>query len=79
MAVKAFSNLPITVDPEIMGGTPVFSGTRVPIRTLFDYLGDGYSLDGFLEEFPGVSKLAAQTILRAAVDSPAQKAIPVVA
>lgn len=42
-------------DPEIMGGTPVFCGTRVPIQTLLDYLEAGDSIDGFLAGFPSVS------------------------
>lgn len=46
----------ITVDPEILGGTPVFKGTRVPVKTLFDYLEDNYSLDEFLEDFPTVTR-----------------------
>ena len=46
----------ITVDTEILGGTPVFTGTRVPVKTLFDYLEDNYSLDEFLECFPTVSR-----------------------
>jgi len=46
----------IVVDPEILGGKPVFKGTRVPIETLFDYLERGYTLDEFLECFPSVSK-----------------------
>jgi len=43
-------------DPEIMGGTPVFVGTRVPLRNLIDYLEGGYSLDEFLDDFPSVSR-----------------------
>jgi uncharacterized protein (DUF433 family) len=46
----------ILIDPEILGGKPVFKGTRVPIKTLFDYLERGYTLDEFLECFPSVSK-----------------------
>ena len=46
----------IVVDPEILGGKPVFKGTRVPIKTLFDYLERSYTLDEFLECFPSVSK-----------------------
>ena len=42
--------------PEIMGGTPVFSGTRVPVQTLFDYLEAGDSIDEFIEGFPSVSR-----------------------
>jgi uncharacterized protein (DUF433 family) len=43
-------------DPEILGGTPVFVGTRVPIQNLFDYLAAGDSIDVFLEAFPTVSR-----------------------
>jgi uncharacterized protein (DUF433 family) len=46
----------ITVDPEILGGTPVFKGTRVPVKTLFEYLEDNYTLDEFLECFPSVTR-----------------------
>jgi len=46
----------INIDPEILGGTPVFFGTRVPIKNLFDYLETGDSIDIFLEDFNGVSK-----------------------
>jgi uncharacterized protein (DUF433 family) len=43
-------------DPEIMGGTPVFAGTRVPIRNLIEYLNGGENLDVFLDDFPSVSR-----------------------
>ncbi|MBE9000119.1 MULTISPECIES: DUF433 domain-containing protein [unclassified Nostoc] len=43
-------------DPDILGGTPVFVGTRVPIKTLLDYLEAGDSLDEFLDHFPSVSR-----------------------
>ena len=46
----------ITSDPEVMGGTPVFVGTRVPSQTLIDYLKGGESINDFLEGFPTVSK-----------------------
>ena len=46
----------ISISTEIMGGTPVFLGTRVPIQTLFDYLEAGESLDDFLDGFPTVSR-----------------------
>jgi uncharacterized protein (DUF433 family) len=46
----------ITCSQEIMGGTPVFSGTRVPVQTLFDYLEAGERIDDFLEGFPSVSR-----------------------
>ena len=46
----------INIDPEILGGTPVFFGTRVPIKNLFDYLETGDHIETFLEDFEGVSK-----------------------
>ena len=46
----------ITSSPDIMGGTPVFAGTRVPVQTLLDYLKAGESIDDFLEGFPTVSR-----------------------
>ncbi len=46
----------ININPEILGGTPVFYGTRVPIKNLFDYLETGESIDLFLEDFDGVTK-----------------------
>ena len=46
----------INIDIEILGGTPVFNGTRVPIKNLFDYLETGDSIETFLEDFDGVSK-----------------------
>ncbi len=59
----------ITVDPEILGGTPVFSGTRVPVKTLFEYLEDNYSLDEFIECFPTVSREMALRILEESKDA----------
>jgi uncharacterized protein (DUF433 family) len=46
----------ISSSPEVMGGTPVFAGTRVPIQTLLDYLEHGESIDDFLEGFPTVNR-----------------------
>jgi uncharacterized protein (DUF433 family) len=57
---------PINIDPETMGGTPVFSGTRVPIQALFDYIGTGETLDEFLENFPSVNKESAILVLQMA-------------
>lgn len=53
----------INVDPDILGGTPVFIGTRVPIESLFDHLEDGVSLDEFLDDFPSVSREQAAEVL----------------
>jgi uncharacterized protein (DUF433 family) len=48
---------------DILGGTPVFAGTRVPVQTLFDYLEEGDSLDEFLDDFPAVSRDHAIKVL----------------
>ena len=56
-------------DPEIMGGTPVFQGTRVPVQTLLDYLEGGDTLDEFLDGFPGVSREQAVAFLKMAKDA----------
>jgi uncharacterized protein (DUF433 family) len=56
----------ITVDPEIHGGTPVFVGTRVPVKTLFDHLEAGDSLEVFLDDFPSVSRELAIAVLEEA-------------
>jgi uncharacterized protein (DUF433 family) len=61
-------------DPEVLGGTPVFAGTRVPVQSLFDYLEGGETLDEFLHQFPSVKRelalaaldLARQTLLASA-------------
>lgn len=53
----------ITVDPDILGGTPVFRGTRVPVQSLFDYLEDNYTLEQFNECFPTVSIEMARRLL----------------
>ena len=46
----------INIDLEILGGTPVFLGTRVPVKNLFDYLEEGETMEEFLEDFPSVKK-----------------------
>lgn len=56
-------------DPEILGGTPVFSGTRVPVQSLFDYLEGGETLDEFLHQFPSVKRDQALAALEIARDS----------
>jgi uncharacterized protein (DUF433 family) len=58
--------LPIHSDPEIMGGTPVFVGTRVPVQTFVDYLEAGDPLDEFLADFPSVSREHAIAVLELA-------------
>lgn len=49
----------ITRDPDVLGGTPVFSGTRVPFETFLQYLEAGQTLDEFLDDFPSVTREAA--------------------
>jgi uncharacterized protein (DUF433 family) len=56
-------------DPEILGGTPVFVGTRVPVQSLFDYLEGGDTLDEFLRQFPSVTREQAVIALELARDS----------
>lgn len=56
----------ISASPEIMSGTPVFAGTRVPIATLFEYLKAGESVDDFLEGFPTVKREAVVSLLEEA-------------
>jgi uncharacterized protein (DUF433 family) len=54
----------VTVDSEILGGTPVFKGTRVPVKALFEYLSDNLALEYFLESFPSVPRELALGVLR---------------
>ncbi len=56
----------VSIDPEVMSGTPVFAGTRVPIKNLFDYIEGGEDLAEFLDDFPSVSKDAAVAVLEMA-------------
>ena len=53
----------INIDPEIQGGAPVFTGTRVPIDILFDHLETGSTLDEFLDDFPSVTRQHAISVL----------------
>lgn len=66
----------ICTNPEILQGTPVFKGTRVPIRILFEYLEAGDNLSQFLEEFPSVSKQMAQAVLAQALAAASRDAHP---
>ena len=56
----------VVTDPDILGGTPCFRGTRVPVDSLIDYLEAGDSLDEFLDNFPSVSREAAVAALEEA-------------
>jgi uncharacterized protein (DUF433 family) len=50
-------------DKDILGGTPCFSGTRVPVKSLFDYLDGGYTVDYFLAQFPTVTREQVSSLL----------------
>lgn len=58
----------ITCSPDVMGGAPVFAGTRVPVQTLLDYLEGGETMDDFLEGFPTVTREQAVAFLEEAKD-----------
>lgn len=62
--IKSAADGLVVSNPSILGGTPVFRGTRLPVQSLFDYLGDGLSLDYFLETFEGVTREQAKAVLR---------------
>jgi uncharacterized protein (DUF433 family) len=56
----------IVIDPEVMSGTPCFAGTRVPVRSLFDYLEGGHPLADFFEDFPTVTREQVTALLEEA-------------
>lgn len=64
----------IVADPEILGGEPVFKGTRVPVASLFEHLESDCSLDEFLENFPTVHRDAAVAVLMGAQELTLEKA-----
>ena len=66
----------ISSDPDILGGTPVFAGTRVPVETLFDYLSEGDHLDLFLSDFPTVGRDQAVAVLSASITSLIAQVVP---
>jgi uncharacterized protein (DUF433 family) len=66
----------VHMDPEILGGTPVFVGTRVPVQSLFDYLAGGETLDEFLRQFPSVRREQAMAALEIARDELLTRARP---
>jgi uncharacterized protein (DUF433 family) len=61
-------------DPEILGGTPVFVGTRVPLKNLIDYLRGGHSVDEFLDDFPSVSHEQVVSVLVEAMEALSHRA-----
>ena len=75
MSTPTFASV-VRCDPNVLGGTPVFAGTRVPVRNLFDCLEAGDSLDQFLRSFPSVSREQAIAALELARESLAADAHP---
>jgi uncharacterized protein (DUF433 family) len=65
----------VKIDPEILGGTPCFAGTRVPVRALLDYLEGGDTLDQFLEQYPTVSRKQATGFLEESASAIVKKAL----
>jgi uncharacterized protein (DUF433 family) len=61
---------PVSSSSEVLGGTVVFRGTRVPVQSLIDYLQDGFTLEQFLEFFPTVSRQDARDFLRLVREQP---------
>ena len=59
----------VETNPDVLGGTPVFRGTRVPVQTLIDYLKSGESIESFLDGFPSVSRAQAEAFLQIALES----------
>jgi uncharacterized protein (DUF433 family) len=62
----------VSINPKVLGGTPVFAGTRVPVESLFDYLKRGRTIDYFLEQFPTVKREQVEQLL----DDAKAKTIP---
>lgn len=62
----------VSVNPDILGGTPVFAGTRVPVESLFDYLKHGRTIDYFLQQFPTVGREQVEQLL----DDAKARAVP---
>ncbi|MAX59772.1 MAG: hypothetical protein CL755_13175 [Chloroflexi bacterium] len=66
----------VSIDNDVMGGTPVFVGTRVPVQSLLDYLEGGETVDEFLRQFPSVDRKQAVAALQMARDSIISSARP---
>lgn len=69
--MEVLDHSPITSSPKVLGGALVFTGTRVPVQSLLDYLHDGFTLSRFLEFFPSVRRSDAEEFLRILENRPA--------
>ncbi len=76
MQVLSANRNVVRSDPDVLGGTPVFAGTRVPVKSLFDYLEAGDTLDEFLRQFPSVKREQAVAALELARDTVLARARP---
>jgi uncharacterized protein (DUF433 family) len=74
--MKPMPQVFVNIDPEIQGGVPVFNGTRVPIKILFDFIEEGDSLETFLKQFPSISHDMAIGVLEQARAALANNALP---
>jgi uncharacterized protein (DUF433 family) len=66
----------VTINPKVQGGTPCFTGTRVPISSLFDHLKKGYTVDEFIADFPTVTKAQVEGLLDLAEADVPRHAVP---
>jgi uncharacterized protein (DUF433 family) len=66
----------ISINPKVLGGTPVFAGTRVPVESLFDYLKRGRTIDYFLEQFPTVRREQVEQLLDEAKAHAVPRSVP---
>jgi uncharacterized protein (DUF433 family) len=66
----------VTINPNVMHGTPCFAGTRVAVQTFFDHLEAGYTIDGFLGQFPSVRREQVLELLRLMKDDVQRVAVP---
>jgi uncharacterized protein (DUF433 family) len=66
----------VSTNPKVMHGTPCFAGTRVPVQSLFDHLKRGYTIDGFLEQFPSVKREQVDALLDDSSQQVQQHAMP---
>jgi uncharacterized protein (DUF433 family) len=66
----------VTINPKVLGGTPCFAGTRVPVKSLFDHLEGGYNLDYFLKQFPSVTRDQVFAVLENSRQNAEREATP---
>ena len=66
----------VSVNPKVLGGTPVFAGTRVPVESLFDYIKRGRTIDNFIEQFPTVKREQVEELLDDAKAKTVPRPIP---